>query len=527
MTSIQGIYMALFGRPADPNGLAFWNAETDGGRDLGPLIGRLTAAPEYLQRFEGMSDEEIVDAIYFVLFGRNAEPEGLAFFVGELRSGRQTVETIAINIFHGAQGADRDIVEKKLEAADLLTTLLDLPEEIAAYVGETAAQIGRDYLSGITDETTPEVMQQKAEEAVLRLLGLLDEPSPSDPPGPPAPADPPPTPDPVDPPDETPPPDNPAAISGEATGRVAEDGEDLAMGRLIVTDPDPGEAVVIAASPLDATYGTFTLDGASGAWTYTLDNDDEAVQALGEGETLEDRLDVASRDGTASTTIVVTIDGANDAPTLADGTLVADEDGFQVTLDLSSLAEDVDAVDDVSLLTYSILSAPEKGNASVGGSELSFEPGSGFQELGASDVDELVIEIEVEDGAGATARSNVLVTVRGQNDPASISGVDTGQVTVGGTETVSGSLEIIDRDFGQDRFVVESPLVATWGVFVFNETSGDWSYTLGGGKQEIEDLGQGDMASDTLHIESLDGDTPGEIVITIIGGANFQHVEIV
>jgi Tol biopolymer transport system component len=132
MASIQGIYVALFGRPADPEGLAYWNGVTNEGADLSGLIGTLTGTPEYLDRFESQTPSEIVSLIYLALFGRAPDPEGLAFFTAALDSGAQTIETIAINIFDGAQNDDQDTVTAKMEAADAFTPSLDTPEEIAA-----------------------------------------------------------------------------------------------------------------------------------------------------------------------------------------------------------------------------------------------------------------------------------------------------------------------------------------------------------------------------------------------------------
>jgi hypothetical protein len=55
MASIQGIYVALFGRPADPTGLDHWNEVTNGGADLAN-IGDLTGTAEYQDRFTGLTD---------------------------------------------------------------------------------------------------------------------------------------------------------------------------------------------------------------------------------------------------------------------------------------------------------------------------------------------------------------------------------------------------------------------------------------------------------------------------------------
>ncbi|GHD12791.1 DUF4214 domain-containing protein [Tianweitania populi] len=166
MATIQGIYIALFGRPADPAGLAYWEAETKGGTDLSGLIGRLTQSDEYLDRFEGQSQEQIVSTIYQALFGREPDAAGLAFFVDALANGTQTIETIAINILDGARNTDATIIENKQAAADLFTASLDTPEEIAAYVGDDAAAVGRAFISQVTADPASVPTQAEVDQAI-------------------------------------------------------------------------------------------------------------------------------------------------------------------------------------------------------------------------------------------------------------------------------------------------------------------------------------------------------------------------
>ncbi|MCW5721256.1 MAG: hypothetical protein KIS86_08950 [Devosia sp.] len=78
MSAIQSIYVALFGRPADPGGLAYWTEVTNNGADLSVMLDTLPSLPEYQARFAGMTNSEIVNSIYLALFGRDAEPDGLA-----------------------------------------------------------------------------------------------------------------------------------------------------------------------------------------------------------------------------------------------------------------------------------------------------------------------------------------------------------------------------------------------------------------------------------------------------------------
>ena len=114
-----------------------------------------------------------------------------------------------------------------------------------------------------------------------------------------------------------------AQFAGDASGTVTEDRALIATGTMTVTDLDTGEAVFVAGT-LAGTYGVATLS-AAGVWTYTLDTQDAAVQALGAGQTLTDVLSVQALDGT-TTALSITINGLDEAaigPALY-GTTLAD-----------------------------------------------------------------------------------------------------------------------------------------------------------------------------------------------------------
>ncbi|MGB8401516.1 VCBS domain-containing protein, partial [Bradyrhizobium sp.] len=107
-----------------------------------------------------------------------------------------------------------------------------------------------------------------------------------------------------------------ATISGEAAGSVVEDTSTTAGGTLTVHDVDSGEAVfqAVAAAALTGTYGNFTFDSATGAWTYALVHGQ--ADSLKAGQVVHDTLTVTSADGTASQLIDVTITGSNDTATI-------------------------------------------------------------------------------------------------------------------------------------------------------------------------------------------------------------------
>src|SRR5207302_340066 len=102
-------------------------------------------------------------------------------------------------------------------------------------------------------------------------------------------------------------------IGGVSTGAVTEDvgvaaGSLTTGGALTIADVDQSRTDH-AAKPGTASshgYGTFTL-AASGAWTYSADDSQAAIQQLGAGQSLTDSFPAVSSVGTASQPPTVTL----------------------------------------------------------------------------------------------------------------------------------------------------------------------------------------------------------------------------
>ena len=117
-----------------------------------------------------------------------------------------------------------------------------------------------------------------------------------------------------------------AVITGTYSDSVTEksgvlngtDGDASASGDLNVSDVD-SSADFVAQTNAVKSYGTFSID-ATGAWSYTLDDDNTDVQALNTSSTpLHELVTVATADGTTKV-IDVTINGANDAAVITGDT---------------------------------------------------------------------------------------------------------------------------------------------------------------------------------------------------------------
>lgn len=116
----------------------------------------------------------------------------------------------------------------------------------------------------------------------------------------------------------------PPSIDGTTTGSVVQGTGDLVNGDL--DDVGGNNAADTWSIQTGSTYGTASIDPATGAWTYDLDDTNAAVIALTPGDTLIDTFTVQVTDIWGSDTQVVTIT-INGAPCFMAGTEIETRDG--------------------------------------------------------------------------------------------------------------------------------------------------------------------------------------------------------
>ncbi|HEH9431406.1 TPA: VCBS domain-containing protein, partial [Aeromonas sobria] len=242
-----------------------------------------------------------------------------------------------------------------------------------------------------------------------------------------------------------------AVIGGVDVATVTEDtavttGHLQASGQLSIKDLDTGEAHFTVQTDAVASHGHFSLD-ATGAWTYTADNTQMAVQQLKTGESLTDTLTVASADG-ATHTLTVTIQGTNDAPVLTVQAQFVTEDCTQLSGHL--VATDADHGD---TLTFSIANAVDGFTFNADGS-YSFDPThASYQHLAAGQTQDLVIPITVTDSTGLASTQNLTITVTGAND---------GPQVVHATAATAADLGAVNED--TPRVFTEAELLLAVGA---------------------------------------------------------------
>ena len=115
--SVQKVYIAFYGRPADPAGLEFWGNRLDNeGGDLSAIIDNFANSPEAIALYGGLSTGNTIDLIYNQMFGRAPDTAGKNFYVGQLNDPNSgiTLQSITVNVLLGAQNEDAQIIANKL-----------------------------------------------------------------------------------------------------------------------------------------------------------------------------------------------------------------------------------------------------------------------------------------------------------------------------------------------------------------------------------------------------------------------------
>ena len=315
-----------------------------------------------------------------------------------------------------------------------------------------------------------------------------------------------------------------AIISGKDSATTTEDVTTHVAGKLTIIDPDLGEAH-FSNTDISGSLGTLHLTN-SGAWTYDLNNTNPTVQALGKGSTATDTIIVHSADGTPHQ-VTITVNGTNDKAVIA-GTnsgAVTEESQLQTSGILS--VTDVDTGEahfsNTNIIgTLGTLHLTDNGNWTY---DLD-NTNPTVQALGKGSTTTDTIIVHSADGTP----HQVTITVNGTNDKAVIGGSNTGAVTEESQLQTSGILSVTDVDTGEAHFATSptgsTNIAGTFGTLHLTD-NGSWTYNLDNTNPNVQALGKGSTATDTITVHSADG-TPHQVTITVngtndkavIGGSN-------
>jgi len=151
--TVNSVYLAFLGRPADPAGLAFWSKQlADNNGDLGAITTFFASSEEAQVRFGSDTVTSRIGEIYEQLFNRAPEAAGLAFWTNAVEQGHATLADVAIAILKGAQGTDQALSSLRQQAADAFTASVDANG--SAYSGYASIEAARVLVRAVTLDAT-------------------------------------------------------------------------------------------------------------------------------------------------------------------------------------------------------------------------------------------------------------------------------------------------------------------------------------------------------------------------------------
>ena len=319
------------------------------------------------------------------------------------------------------------------------------------------------------------------------------------------------------------------------------------------TDPDAGDTKTVTAVSFGAVTGTLgtALAGAhgslvlnaSGAFTYTVNETDAAVQALRQStDTLTDVFSYTMRDtagATSSTTLTVTIHGANDAPTLAAQTGSQNAtvgSAFSLVLPAGTFT-DVDAGDSLAYAATAADGSSLPAWLSFNAATRTF---SGTPTTG--DVGTLGVKVSATDlgGLAASETFNIAVATTPNTAPTAVADTAdatekggiangsggspaTGNVLTNDTDPDAGDTKTVTAlSFGAVTGTLGTALAGAHGSLVLN-ASGDFTYTVNETDAAVQALRQStDTLTDVFSYTMRDtaGATSSTTLTVTIHGAN-------
>ncbi|NYT63857.1 retention module-containing protein, partial [Alcaligenaceae bacterium] len=357
---------------------------------------------------------------------------------------------------------------------------------------------------------------------------------------------------------------NPEAV-GEAHTLTEDSGSYIVSGNALdgdtAFDSADGKALFGNwAADNAAQYGTFTQNP-DGTYTYELDNDNPAVNALNDGETLTETFTYTVKDSdgdTATATVTITINGRTDGPPVVTPepepeppVVVVEDKNGEATGDNQISEAAIDPVDGlITLVSVAGVASVIIGGTIVSAAQLGalgttpvsiptakgiltltgFDAASGkltyeYKVKGAQDhsagddtvVDTLPITVTDGNGKSGTGILNVLIT-------------DTNPVAVGETHIIvedSGSYTVggnaLDNDSAFDGPVAfgswTSAPTAQYGTVTLN-ANGTYSYVLHNDNPAVNALNAGQSLQETFTytVKDSDGDTSTATVTITING---------
>ena len=434
-TQLQELYVAYFGRAADPTGLDYW---TERGISTASFAADMYAQAEFKDAYGSLSTESQVNQIYKNLFDRDADVTGLNYWTLQINLGTLKLAEIANHLIWAAQNNsgssdDKTALSNRTAAAVAYTAkvkestaaiLAFQPSSTSPYEAGANIEEAKSYLSGIDKDTAHTVAGVASSVATITTNGVL------------------------------------TSTANETKSYTLTTTADTFTGGASATT-FAGVAGTIDGDTLKGGAGNDTL-----SLTVTVADDDEAGFTSSEIETIS----IRSTGGTANNAAFVDLSFAN----------VTD----LTTLELRRLADDVE-IDDLQSLTTTLKISKVASAADI---DINYDANT----IAGSD-DTVNITIDNSTGGGDLVINDVetiAITAVGADNDLNIDGDSISSVTIAGT----GEL---NADFDASVTSVNAAS-NSGGVTMVASAAANVTYTGGTGADSFS-MGTTLTADDTLN----------------------------
>jgi hypothetical protein len=142
---ITALYVGYFNRAPDPAGLSYWVGRANAGMSINDIAISFSQQPEALSTYAYLAAPNVgnatsfVESIYLNLFNRSSDAAGLAYWVGQLTTGKVSAGLMIEAIIGGAQGTDATIMSNKVVVGEAYANALINANDTWTTVDNTAS----------------------------------------------------------------------------------------------------------------------------------------------------------------------------------------------------------------------------------------------------------------------------------------------------------------------------------------------------------------------------------------------------
>lgn len=168
-TDVIGLYVSLFNRAPDADGLAYWIGRANGGATNAQIALEMSGSPESLALYPvSMSNSAFIAAVYQNVFGRAGDADGLAYWTAQIGTNGQTKSSVLADMLyagsHYTAGMSSDPVVDAagVTSAALLNNKIAVGDYFANTLASNDTALAAQILALVTANPTSVVTAEAA-----------------------------------------------------------------------------------------------------------------------------------------------------------------------------------------------------------------------------------------------------------------------------------------------------------------------------------------------------------------------------